>query len=142
MATFTHSAGVAKAYLDNAAGTPVDVTDYIKGVSPDTSLQTADATVLSDTATKFVFGLEDGGETTVQFNLDAGGIVWTLLTGLWNGRKIGTLTAAPLGITTGKPKTERECGITKLGTPVMNDDIAKVEVTLKAFGQTTQGVYP
>jgi hypothetical protein len=141
MAVFTHSAGVAKAFLDNTTGTPVEITQFIKGLSPDTTLQTADATTLADIATKFVFGLEDGGETTVQFNIDAGGVVWALLTALWNARYIGTLTAAPLGNATGKPKTERECGITKLGTPVQNDNIAMVEVTLKAYGQTTQSVF-
>lgn len=139
---FTHSAGVAKTFLDNAAGTPVEITAYIKGVTAETSVETADSTVLANTARQFVFGLEDGGETTVDFLLDDGGVVWTLLTGLWNARKIGTLTAAPLGTTAGKPKLERECGITKLGSPIVVDDVAKVSVTLKASGATTQGVYP
>lgn len=136
---FTHSAGVAQAYLDNASGSPVEISDYVKGISPEVSKETADSTTLGDTARGFVFGLEDGGETTVDFLLDSGGTVWTLLSGLYNANYIGTLTAYPLGNSSGKPKIAREVGITKLGSPIVVDDVAKVSVTVKANGATTIG---
>jgi hypothetical protein len=136
---FTHSAGVAQTFLDNTGGTPVEITDYIKGISPETGRETSDSTALGDTARGFVFGLEDGGETTVDFMLDNAGTVWTLVSGLYNNKSIGTLTAYPLGNTTGKPSLAREVGITKLGSPIVVDDVAKVAVTLKANGATTIG---
>lgn len=136
---FTHSAGVAQAFLDNSGGTPVEVTDYIKGISPETTKETADSTVLGDTARGFVFGLEDGGETTVDVLLDSGGTMWTLLTGLWNNDAIGTLSAYPLGNSSGKPSIAREVGVTKIGSPIVVDDVAKCSVTFKANGATTLG---
>lgn len=142
MATFTSSTGVAKVFVDNNAGTAIDFTDYLPGINLETNLDTPDATVLSDTAKKFVFGLEDGGEITQDVYLDAGGVVWAQLTALFNARNLAcTVTAAPLGTGTGKPKISRETGITKLGMPIAVGELVKVPTTFKAWGATTNTVY-
>ncbi|TXH08563.1 MAG: hypothetical protein E6R04_10340 [Spirochaetes bacterium] len=141
MATFTNTAGVAKVYLDNASGTPVDFSQYLPGANPETSKETQDSTTLVDAARKFVFGLEDGGELTTDIFLDTSGTVWTQLTALWAANYIGTLRVAPMGTATGSPRISREVGITKMGTPVQVGEIVKVSVTLKAHGETDKDVY-
>ncbi len=139
MATLTHSAGVADIMFDNSSGTPVDFAPYMPGVALETSVETADSTAVADAARKFVFGLEDGGETTVDVMLDASDVAWDHLIAVFNARYVGTLSVYPLGNTSGKPSISREVGITGLGTPVVIDDVAKVSVTFKAHGATTLG---
>lgn len=139
-----HGAGLGVIEIDNVSGTPVALQDHIqKGATPEVKRETADATVLSDTARDFLEGLEDGGEMqlTILMTDAAPCPIWTQFAALYNQKYKGTFAAYPQGKVTNKPKMSREIGVVGIGLPVQNEEGAHFTCTVKAHGATTIGVH-
>lgn len=126
----------AKFRLDNNAGTLTDLSNYTSGVSMPRSVDTAEVSVLGNTAKQYVPGLEDA-TLSVDFREDP--VVDAHLDGIKFGITGGasvTFQYDPQGSTSGLPRFGGECWLTSFE---LNTDVGDAG-TISASFQITGGV--
>lgn len=138
---FSHGSK-AKFSLDNNAGTLTDISAYITGISMPRSIDTAEVSVMGNTAKQYVTGLEDG---TFSLDIKFDPVIDALLDGIKFGITGGGTVSFrydPAGSTTGLPRYSGECWLTgyEVGTDV--GDAATISVSLQTTGGITRSTVP
>jgi len=114
--------------LDNAAGSPIDLTDYVKEVNLTLDIQVHDVTTLGHTSRVKVVGLKDG-KFTVTFINDS--VIMTQLFALWTTQALRTWVVGPRGSTAGYQKITGEAWLTSLPINVQVDDVEMIQASFE-----------
>lgn len=131
--------------FDNAAGTLVPLTTYLKEASADKTSDTAESTTFQTPqgAKTYVLGLND--ETvSISGNFDIA--LHTHMLALMAALDAGTLATCtvvvgPAGNTTGKPMTQRECFVTKYSWSAPVGDIVTASIEFQRTGPNTDSTF-
>lgn len=142
----------AKFRLDNAAGTLTDISSYVTSVSLSNELDTADVSVMGNTAKQFVVGLS-GGSISLEGKFDP--VIHAQLAAIVANN--GTITGGntlewqydPQGSTTGLPRLSGASAASGSGCYLtsyeINTDVGdggSWSATLQVTGAVTVGTVP
>jgi hypothetical protein len=130
--------------LDNAAGSPIDLTPYVTSVSLELDKQVFDVTVFGNTGSRAkVTGLKDGKFSVTFFNDP---VVQTHLVGLWGvaSGTTHTFVYGPQGSTGGGTfrRITGECIMPKLGIAAVVDDVERLPTEFECTATITLDFFP
>lgn len=131
--------------FDDASGALVPLSTYLKEVSADKSFDTAESTTFqaSQGAKTYVLGLND--ETvSISGNFDV--TLHEHMVALQDALNDGdiesvTVVVGPAGNGTGKPKTERECLLTKYSWSAPVGDVVSASIEFQRTGPSVDGTF-
>lgn len=131
--------------FDDATGTLVPLTTYLKEASADRSIDTAESTTFDSPkgAKTYVMGLND--ETvSISGNFDIA--LHTHMVALMDALDSGaletvTVVVGPAGNGTGKPRTQRECIPTSYNWSAPVGDIVTASIEFQRTGPNDDGVF-
>ena len=134
---FSHGSK-AKFQLKNAAGSLTDISAYITSISMPHAIESADVSVMGNTAKQFVVGLEDGS-ISIDWKVDP--VIEILLDGIKFGITAGGPSAFqydPQGTATGLSRYSGNCFLTSYNIDTSVSDSAKGTATLQITGAITR----
>lgn len=132
--------------LDNAAGTLVDISTYVKSVDGlPGAIDIADTSTMGVSAHTSVPGLKDGAKVSVDGNFDP--TADTIFATIHNNG--GQLTAggplslefAPHGTASTNPKYTAECWLSNYTTSAAVTDVVQAKIELTVTGGVTRSAY-
>ena len=129
--------------LDNAAGTPTDISGYLDNISVPQSADTLDVSVMGDTSKQFIAGMTDGDQISISGPYDA--TIHTHLTGCKAAQAAGTASFTydwgPGGSVSGQAKVSGE--VLVVGYELSNSTGGRAEysATLQVTGTVTNGTW-
>lgn len=130
---------VATFHLDNAAGSLIDITQYVDQVQQSGSVDMSDVTTLGDNAREYVEGLFSG-------TLSCGGpfdtVTYTQLAAIVQHGTSKSFQFRPAGSTTGLPQITGECFLGALNFDSSVGNPNKLTFNLTVTGALTYGVVP
>lgn len=138
MPNFAHSKN-AVVSLDNAAGTPVDITNVVDAPDLSESRATSEVTTLADDAVARLVGLRDssgslGGPFDPTFHAQAVAL-------MAKDDVPVTLRVSPVGTGTGMPYSEVECWVTEYGVKISVGDALTYSMSIETTGPVTHGIH-
>lgn len=142
IATFVHGKG-GYFQLDNAAGTLVDLSQYLDNVGFPSEVDAAETTAFGNNDKTYIVGL---GDQKISLTGKWDSTLDTHMTAAIAAQKAGTLASAswvfgPAGSTTGKPKYSGEAIITSFELDDKVSDVITWKSDLQTTGTTTRGVF-
>ena len=129
--------------LDNAGGSPVDISGYIDSITVPQTADTLDVSVMGDTAKQFIAGMTDGDQISLSGPYDA--TIHNHLTGMKAAQAAGTTGFSyawgPGGSVSGQAKVSGEVYI--VGYELSNSTGGRSEysATLQVTGTVTNGTW-
>lgn len=123
--------------LDNAAGSPVDLTAYVTAVDLTLEKQVFDTTVFGNNGSRSkVTGLKDGRFSVTFFNDP---ILQTHIVGLWAvaSGTTHTFVYGPQGSTSTFRRITGECIMPSLNIAAVVDDVERIPTTFETVGTVT-----
>lgn len=123
--------------LDNAAGSPVDLTAYVTSVDLTLEKQVFDTTVFGNNGSRSkVTGLKDGRFSVTFFNDP---ILQTHIVGLWGiaSGTTHTFVYGPQGSTSTFRRITGECIMPSLNIAAVVDDVERIPTTFETVGTVT-----
>jgi len=131
--------------IDDAAGTPVALSSFLKTASADKSFDTAESSTFMQPqgAKTYVLGMND--ETvSIEGNFDIAlhNHMNELMEALNNGTlESATVTVGPAGNGAGKPRTTRECLLTSYNWSASTGDVVTASIEFQRTGPSDDGVF-
>lgn len=139
---FTHGKK-SKFEIDNASGTPKDISAYCDEVSLSRDIETAETTTFGDNAKEYIIGLNDAG-ISVSGKFDAAGAdtVDAILSGLVGLETTSTFAYTPGGGSAGSnnPKYTGECFLTSYEVSGSVGDVTSFSAQFQCTGTITRAV--
>lgn len=134
---------VAYFNLDNAAGTPTNLSAYLDDVSYPQSVQTVEVSVFGTAAKAFVAGLTDGDTIAIKGPLDVAsyGHMGSVKAAQSAGTASFTFLWGPGGSVSGLPKITGECLLTGLTTSAGVGGRVEFAASLQVTGAVTNATF-
>lgn len=131
--------------FDDASGSLVPLQTYLKEASADKTFDTAESSTFQQPqgAKTYVLGMND--ETaSISGNFDAA--LHVHMTALMDALNDGTLESVtlvigPAGNGVGKPRTQRECIVTKYSWSASTSDVVTASIEFQRTGPNSDGVF-
>lgn len=128
-----------KIMLDNAAGTPTDISAGVDSISGfDLATASLDVTSFSNTATAFILGIDQSPQVTISGSLDT--TVYAMLVAARATKTEKTLKVSFGGGGTGTPYLQGECLITTISPSASVGDKVTYSMTVQVTGGATTGI--
>lgn len=131
--------------FDDATGTLVALSTYLKSASADKTYDTAESSTFMQPqgAKTYVLGMNDE-KVSIEGNFDVA--LHAHMTALMDALNDGTLASVtvvvgPAGNGSGKPKTQRECLVTKYAWSASTTDVVTASIEFQRTGPSTDGVF-